>query len=107
MNKYEREEYTLEQQLEDAEQDYLDVVSKLEELTARINKIAWIVSDDWEAFYVNGKLVQQYHNIDPWVITKAAGIAYHVLTTAGKKWLVDEGEFPENLDDIPIKALLE
>lgn len=66
-----------------------------------------VVGDDWEGFYINGKLVAEGHSI-PWCemmeSLDAAGPAifldYWKILFANTEWLEDVGSLPDTLFDV-------
>ena len=65
---------------------------------ADMKQVAYItdVSGDWEGIYVDGKLIDEGHSLDPRMVLDAVGVQYDHRETNLKM-----GSLPENLEDVP------
>ncbi|MEN6367607.1 MAG: hypothetical protein ABFC88_12390 [Thermoguttaceae bacterium] len=58
--------------------------------------------DDWEGFYVNGKLIAQHHHVQLGEIFEALGNPFE-HQFADTKWLCERGNLPENLSEVRLQ----
>lgn len=64
-------------------------------------KMTIVQGDDWEGLYVDGKLVEETHQIDwraRWVKLMGAE-----TVEADYEWLENRGTLPENLEDVKLE----
>lgn len=65
----------------------------------RITRVTDNVYGDWEAYYLDGMLIHQYHSVDVWEIMQALSdmVAYSAIEAS-----VEEtgGLFPDNLEEV-------
>lgn len=62
-------------------------------------KIKIVHTGNWEAMYVNGKLVAENHSLNTREILFALKLDYELLQ-ADDEWMEDVGDFPENFKDV-------
>lgn len=70
-------------------------------------KVTRIVTEDhdWEAWYIDGVLVDQNHRIDtPRVVKVIPGVTFDDLEVTNA-WVEEQGHLPEQEPDVPIHAL--
>ena len=67
--------------------------------TATLFTVGVIYSDDHEALYLNGKLVQEDHHIPLNVVLQFLGIDCEIAYP-DDSWLEARGRFPENFDEV-------
>jgi hypothetical protein len=63
--------------------------------------IKWIVADDWQAIYIDGKLWSEGHHIHPIDLARIFGVE---RKRVNDNWMSDKGNFPKELADIPEEA---
>lgn len=63
-------------------------------------KINFVVSDGWQALYIDGKLVTQDHTISVSCFAKALGIELTTNEAYGYFDRHDVSHFPQNLEDV-------
>lgn len=68
-----------------------------------MNEAVYAMGNDWEGFYINGKLVDEGHHLEfDFIIPKV--ISENVKTYRSKwinlEWLDWYGSFPENIEDV-------
>jgi hypothetical protein len=64
-----------------------------------VPKIDLVYGDDWIGLYLDGKLVEEGHSLEPFHVLDALGIK-HTYHAADIDWLHEEGCLPERLDDV-------
>jgi hypothetical protein len=62
-------------------------------------RVILVCGDDWQGLYINGKLVEEGHNIPLDEIFKYLGIEGRSITV-NDEWLQEQGRLPENLDEV-------
>jgi len=64
-----------------------------------MKQVAYITdaSGDWEGIYIDGKLVEEGHSLDPRTVLEAADVPF----THRETDLKELGSLPENLEDVP------
>jgi hypothetical protein len=62
-------------------------------------KFVRVTADDWEALYVDGVRVWQYHRLDPNELAEQAGLDY-VHLTCFEHYVDMNGEFPSDLSTL-------
>lgn len=62
------------------------------------NKLILVKGEKWMGLYLNGKLLNEYHEISEKEILKH-GKTYDVVH-AHREWLNDRGYFPENYHNV-------
>ena len=55
--------------------------------------------DDWEGLYIDGKLVDEDHQLQLKNILKILGHDVEVKK-CNSNWICDQGSLPDNLDDV-------
>ncbi|MCK5291273.1 MAG: hypothetical protein KAR39_04555 [Thermoplasmata archaeon] len=55
--------------------------------------------NDWEGFYVDGKLIMEGHRVRREKMLKHMGITLNTIETK-EGWLEDRGSLPQNLSDV-------
>lgn len=59
---------------------------------------------DWEAWYVNGVLVEQNHRVDtPRVVEAIPGVNFLDLEVTNE-WMEEQGHLPEQQPSVPLTA---
>lgn len=63
-----------------------------------MKQVAYVtdVSGDWEGIYVDGKLVDESHSLDPRRVLEAIGVQFTHHNTD----LKDSGSLPDNLEEL-------
>lgn len=61
----------------------------------------YIVGDDWEGIYIDGKLIEEGHNISPKNLLKKLGYVVETFEP-DYDWLDGEGYLPEDLKDVKL-----
>ncbi len=60
--------------------------------------------DDWEGFYVDGRLVAENHRLDPYDIMRVMGIELETRCVTGEYLGETVCSLPERFTDIPAEA---
>ena len=64
-------------------------------------QVTHVSGDDWEGIYIDGKLVEEGHNVQLRDFAKHVGITLQEIE-ADLEWLEDEGSLPEVLLDVKV-----
>ena len=66
-----------------------------------MTKYVVIQCDDWTGMYKDGKLVQEGHEISSRDMCHELGIDFKFDEGVVDDYLMENGRFPENLEDLP------
>lgn len=66
----------------------------------RVPKFLLVNADYWQALFIDGKCVEQHHEIDLIDYLKDNGVDIEERDAYEHPGLEDEGQFPEDLDKI-------
>jgi len=64
-------------------------------------KFTWIITDDWQGLYKDGKLLMEGHSLHPVYFSKELGIELSNYDEDIDEYLYENGSLPENITDLP------
>lgn len=61
--------------------------------------IVYVMGDDWEGVYIDGKLVNENHSVNWPYVLKQLG-HYVSVKEVDYEWLGERGNFPEDISEV-------
>ncbi len=62
-------------------------------------KVDIVTGDDWSGVYVDGRLKEEGHSVDPYRLLLTLGVEFQTHTV-DEDWLTEEGLLPEEFDAV-------